>query len=123
MLPNTLISSLFLHSVMCKKNCNRIITLFLLGTIMVPILFQFFHSFESHALKSKKVDGIEYIQNIQDSCALYHNQINHNTVILQFGFDINFLQIINQAIQINFVELHQSYFNFKSSRAPPVSFV
>ena len=108
---------------MRKDIFNRIITLFLLVTIMVPMSLQFLHSFEKHTYKKQQTEGLENIQNVQKSCALYHQTINHNAIGLQFDFDINFLQIVNQEVQKIFVESYQCFFIQKSSRAPPISFV
>lgn len=108
---------------MRKETFNRIITLFLLVTIMVPISLQFLHSFEKHTYKKQQTDGLENIQNIQKSCAVYHQKINHNAINLQIDFEINFLKIINQDVQLIFIESYQIYFSQKSSRAPPISLV
>ncbi len=108
---------------MRKETFNRIITLFLLVTIMVPISLQFLHSFEKHTYKKQQTDGLENIQNIQKSCAVYHQKINHNAINLQIDFEINFLKIINQDVQLIFIESYQIYFGQKSSRAPPISLV
>ena len=108
---------------MRKEILNRIITLFLLVTIMVPISLQFLHSFEKHTYKKQQTDGLENIQNIQKSCAIYHQKINHNAINLQIEFEINFLKIINQDVQLIFIESYQIYFSQKSSRAPPISLV
>ena len=108
---------------MRKETFNRIITLFLLVTIMVPISLQFLHSFEKHTYKKQQTDGVENIQNVQKSCAVYHQKINHNAINLQIDFEINFLKIINQDVQLIFIESYQIYFSQKSSRAPPISLV
>lgn len=108
---------------MSKETFNRIITLFLLVIIIIPISLQFIHSFETHSFNKQQADDIESIQNIKNNCAVYHQKINHNTIELHFDFDISLLQIVNQDIQKVFVESERTFSNKKSSRAPPISFV
>lgn len=108
---------------MSKETFNRIITLFLLVIIIIPISLQFIHSFETHSFNKQQAEDIEYIQNIKDNCAVYHQKINHNTIDLHFDFVIKISQTINQDIQIILVESYQCYTSQKSSRAPPISFV
>jgi len=108
---------------MSKQLFNRVTAFLLLVFLLTPIFIQLIHSTEDHTFREKFSDGLHHIQHIENDCAVYHHQINHNAVNLYFYFEIDLLPLFNQDIIVTPTETKQSYINYSSSRAPPISFV
>ncbi len=108
---------------MSKILFNRVTAFLLSVFLLTPIFIQLIHSTEDHNYRENFSDGLNHIQNIENDCAAYHHQINHNAIDLHFYFEISLFSALNLDIQIILTETKQNYTNYNSSRAPPVSFV
>ena len=102
---------------------KKFISFFLLVILLAPISIQLIHATEDHSYRENFSDGLHHIQHIENDCAAYHHQINHNAIDLYFYFEINLFHELNQDIQIILTETIQNYLKYNPSRAPPISFV
>jgi hypothetical protein len=108
---------------MRKEIINRIISVFLLVTLMVPISLQFIHAFKPHEIHKHFSNDLDHIQNPGADCAVFHKQINHNVIDLYFDFEIKIFPETNQIVQVILTETHQIFIPKRSSRDPPFSVV
>ena len=108
---------------MSKELLNKITAFMLLVFLLTPFFIQLIHATEDHSYREKFYDGSKHIQNIENDCAVYHHQINHNAFDLHFDFEISLFSAVNQDIQIILTETKQNHLKHSSSRAPPISFV
>jgi hypothetical protein len=108
---------------MRKEIFNRIISVFLLVTLLVPISLQFIHAFKPHEIHKQYSDDLSHIQNPGPDCAVFHKQINHNVIDLYFDFEITLFPEFHHIPQVILTESHQNFISQRSSRDPPLSFV
>ncbi|NOQ92781.1 MAG: hypothetical protein GQ552_08725 [Flavobacteriaceae bacterium] len=108
---------------MNKAIIHRITSVLLLVTLLVPVSLQFIHSFETHSFQSQRLEGLDNIQKTPKNCAIYHQQINHNVVDLNFDFELTLPVFLITDFQLIDAKPIQTTSHFKSSRAPPISFV
>ncbi len=108
---------------MGKIYFNRVTAILLLVFLLTPIFIQLIHATEDHTYREIFSDDLNHIQHIENDCAVYHLQINHNAVDLYFNFEIDLLPELTQNIQVILTETKQNYIKYSSSRAPPISFV
>ncbi|RLD85909.1 MAG: hypothetical protein DRJ07_02055 [Bacteroidetes bacterium] len=108
---------------MGKIYFNRVTAILLLVFLLTPVFIQLIHATEDHTYREMFSDDLNHIQHIENDCAVYHHQINHNAIDLHFDFEIGLFSGLNQDIRIIFTETKQNHTNHNSSRAPPVSFV
>lgn len=102
---------------------NRVISILLLVFLLTPIFIQLIHATKDHTFHEKFSDDLQHIQHIENDCAVYHHQINHNVVNLYFNFEVELFPELNQNIQLILTETKQNYVKYSSSRAPPISIV
>ena len=108
---------------MGKIYFNRVTAILLLVFLLTPVFIQLIHATEDHTYREMFSDDLNHIQHIENDCAVYHHQINHNVVDLYFNFEIDLFPELNQNIQVILTETKQNYVKHSSSRAPPISFV
>jgi hypothetical protein len=104
---------------MRKAFLNRVFSVFLLVTFMVPVSIQFIHAFKPHSFHRQHTGDHDQIQNPEESCAIFHKQINHNAIDLYFDFELTVYQEHGRKILIPLTETHQYFIHKTSSRAPP----
>lgn len=108
---------------MSKELFNKVTAFMLLVFLLTPFFIQLIHATEDHTYRERFYDGLNHIQHIENDCAIYHHQINHNAVDLHFDFEIVLFTVLDQDVQIILTETKQNHIKHNSSRAPPISFV
>lgn len=108
---------------MRKETFHRIISVFLLISLLIPVSLQFIHSFKPHPTHKLYTDNLDHIQNPGMDCAVFHKQINHNVIDLYFDFEIVIFPESHSVVQVILTETHQNFIPKRSSRDPPALFV
>lgn len=108
---------------MSKQLFNRVTAIMLLVFLLTPISIQLIHATEDHHYRENISDDLHHIQHIENDCAVYHHQINHNAIDLYFHFEIDLFPELNQNILVTLTETKQNHIEHSSSRAPPISLV
>jgi len=101
-----------------KEHINRIISIVLLTTVLLPFAIQFSHSLEKHDHICSTNDL--HIDNHELDCSVFHFRINHNSV----DFPSEKIQFENNQIETIIISLEAqialiTQYN-RPSRAPPV---
>lgn len=95
----------------------------MITTVLLPFAVQFNHSFKSHEHAVCKAQNIIHFDTHEINCSVFHFKINNHRI--DFSSEIHLVEKLDNEEKILSVETQISSvkFQYKSSRAPPVSLI